>query len=132
MDKFLGEYENKNISISYGKDKLSTEKINESLEKFHNKVINLKELINDYNKFMNNFKSFEDYKAKQEPGAVSKNQKIMKEYVKKLKYIVNIFNPQSGSYTSKKGKRLKILTNQQMLNRLPILLAQIQAGNNSQ
>ena len=26
---------------------------------------------------------------------------------------------------------LKILTNQQMLNRLPILLAQIQAGNNS-
>ena len=132
MDKFLGEYENKNISISYGKDKLSTEKINESLEKFHNKVINLKELINDYNKFMNNFKSFEDYKAKQEPGAVSKNQKIMKEYVKKIKYIVNIFNPQSGSYTSKKGKRLKILTNQQMLNRLPILLAQIQAGNNSQ
>ena len=26
---------------------------------------------------------------------------------------------------------LKILTNRQMLNRLPILLAQIQAGNNS-
>ena len=25
----------------------------------------------------------------------------------------------------------KVLTNQQMLNRLPILLAQIQAGNNS-
>ena len=31
---------------------------------------------------------------------------------------------------SKEGKRLKILTNKQMLNRLPILLAQIQAGNN--
>ena len=30
-----------------------------------------------------------------------------------------------------KGKGLKILTNKQMLNRLPILLAQIQAGNNS-
>ena len=29
------------------------------------------------------------------------------------------------------GKGLKILTNKQMLNRLPILLAQIQAGNNS-
>ena len=29
------------------------------------------------------------------------------------------------------GSRLKILTNKQMLNRLPILLAQIQAGNNS-
>ena len=32
---------------------------------------------------------------------------------------------------NKERKRLKILTNKQMLNRLPILLAQIQAGNNS-
>ena len=31
---------------------------------------------------------------------------------------------------NKEGKRLKILCNKQMLNRLPILLAQIQAGNN--
>ena len=30
-----------------------------------------------------------------------------------------------------KGAGLKILTERQMLNRLPILLAQIQAGNNS-
>ena len=38
----------------------------------------------------------------------------------------------SGSIVSKaKDARLKILTNKQMLNRLPILLAQIQAGNNS-
>ena len=32
---------------------------------------------------------------------------------------------------NKKVKGLKILTNKQMLNHLPILLAQIQAGNNS-
>ena len=37
----------------------------------------------------------------------------------------------SGSGLTKKGKGLKILTNKPMLNRLPILLAQIQAGNNS-
>ena len=38
----------------------------------------------------------------------------------------------SGNVVSKaKGAGLKILTNKQMLNRLPILLAQIQAGNNS-
>ena len=37
-----------------------------------------------------------------------------------------------GSITSRaKGEGLKILTNKQMLNRLPIILAQIQAGNNS-
>ena len=32
---------------------------------------------------------------------------------------------------NKEGKGLKMLTNKQMLNRLPILLAQVQAGNNS-
>ena len=38
----------------------------------------------------------------------------------------------SGNVVSKaKGASLKILTDKQMLNRLPILLAQIQAGNNS-
>ena len=37
-----------------------------------------------------------------------------------------------GNVVSKaKGTGLKILTNKQMLNRLPIFLAQIQAGNNS-
>ena len=37
-----------------------------------------------------------------------------------------------GSVASRaKGEGLKILTNKQILNRLPILLAQIQAGNNS-
>ena len=33
---------------------------------------------------------------------------------------------------NKEGKGLKILSKQQMLSRLPILLAQIQAGNNSE
>ena len=39
-------------------------------------------------------------------------------YFKKIKDIVQDFNP--------KGSGLKILTKKQMLNRLPILLAQIQ------
>ena len=56
-----------------------------------------------------------------------KNEKICKS----LKDIVDLYNLKSGSDTIKKGKGLKILTNKQMLNRLPILLAQIQAGNNS-
>ena len=38
----------------------------------------------------------------------------------------------SGNVVSKaKGVGLKILNSKQMLNRVPILLAQIQAGNNS-
>ena len=55
----------------------------------------------------------------------------MRRYVKNLKDCVDFYDPKSGSDTSEKGKGLKILTNQQMLNRLPILLTQIQAGNNS-
>ena len=45
--------------------------------------------------------------------------------------LYNLYNLKSGSDASKKGEGLKILTNKQMLNRLPILLAQIKAGNNS-
>ena len=55
----------------------------------------------------------------------------MRRYVKSLKDIVHFYNPQSGNVMSKKGEGLKILTNKQILNRFPILLAQIEAGNNS-
>ena len=47
-------------------------------------------------------------------------------------YDSNGWSSGSGNVVSKaKGAGLKILKNKQMLNRLPILLAQIQAGNNS-
>ena len=47
-------------------------------------------------------------------------------------YDSNRWSSGSGSVVSKaKGAGLKLLTDKQMLNRLPILLAQIQAGNNS-
>ena len=83
---------------------------------------------------MDNVVKFEYYKSEKELGSVSPNQKKKKKlrrYVKSLKDIVDLYNIKSGSDTTKKGKGLKILNNKQMLNRLPILLAQIQAGNNS-
>ena len=55
----------------------------------------------------------------------------MRRYAKDLKDIADLYSIKSGSDTSKKGEGLKILNDKQMLNRLPILLAQIQAGNNS-
>ena len=36
-----------------------------------------------------------------------------------------------AKYRATKGKGLKILTSKQMLQRLPIALAQVKAGNNS-
>ena len=80
---------------------------------------------------MNDVKGFEDYKAEKQPGHVSINQKTMRSYVKSLKDIVDFYNLQSGNVMSKKGEGLKISTNKQMLNSLPILLAQIETGNNS-
>ena len=50
---------------------------------------------------------------------------------KELKDIVQELERAIFGYEELSGLGLKILTNKQMLNRLPILLAQIEAGNNS-
>ena len=138
IDKFLKNYRDKNINISYdkNKNKFSTEEITKSLDRLHNKLINFSEFNEEYNKFMDNVVKFEYYKSEKEPGSVSPNQKKMRRHVKSLKDIVSdtiiiIIINNKGTDTSKKGKGLKVLTNQQMLSCLPILLAQIQAGNNS-
>ena len=60
-----------------------------------------------------------------------KTKKKMRRYARDLKDIVDLYNIKSGSDTSKKGEGLKMLNNKQILNRLPILLTQTQAGNNS-
>ena len=59
--------------------------------------------------------------------------KKLKNNVKRgeLKDIVKELECKIFGYEESSGSGLKILTNKQMLNRLPILLAQIQAGNNS-
>ena len=61
---------------------------------------------------------------KKQPGSRGPNQKELLNYGNELKEIVGkSFNPV--------GSGLRILTPQQMFTRLPILLAQIKAGNNS-
>ena len=45
----------------------------------------------------------------------------MDDYIEGLKYIGHYFSPKSG-------KGVKMLTTQQILSRLPILLTQIQSG----
>ena len=76
IDKFLKNYGDKNIIISYGKDKnkFDTEEITKSLEKLRNKFINLDEFNEKYNKFMDNIVKFEYYKSEKEPDSVSPNQ----------------------------------------------------------
>ena len=77
-----------------------------------------------YNVFINNFDQFSEVINKKKSGARGTNQIKLLDYGNKFKKnIEKSFNPS--------GSGLKILNNQQMLNRLPILLAQIQAGINS-
>ena len=124
IDKFLEKYGDKNISISYNKNKFNTEKITKLLKKLRNKLINPSEFKEEHNKFLEEI-------FKKEPGSVSPNKQKMIRYVRDLKDIIDLYDLKSDSDTSKKGEGLKILNNKQMLNRLPILLAQIEAGNNS-
>ena len=53
------------------------------------------------------------------------------KYIEEEKKGQKRFNDDYDSNGWSSGSGLKILTNKEMLNRLPILLAQIQAGNNS-
>ena len=95
-----------------------------SLDRLHKKKIELEQFNKEYDKFMNETKEFRNIRNEKHPGAITSNQKDILDYIDGLNLIYNDFN-------SKKGKGLKTLTKQQMLSRLPILLAQIQAGNNS-
>ena len=133
IDKFLEKYGDKNISISYdkNKNKFNTEEITKSLKKLRSKLINPSEFKEEHNEFLDIIVKFEYYKSEKEPGSVSPNQKKSIRYARDLKDIVDLYNLKSDNDTSKKGEGLKILSNKQMLNRLPILLTHIEAGNNS-
>ena len=132
IDKFLEKYEYKNIYINYNdyKNKFDTEKITKLLKKLRNKFINFSEFKEEYNKFIDNVEELKKYKSENK-SSFSKIQLKMKRYPRDLEDIVGLYNIKSDSDKSKKGEGLKILTNKQMLNRLPILLAQIEAGNSS-
>ena len=79
IDKFLKDYGDKNIYISYGdkgnKNKFDTENITKSLKNLRNKFINFDEFNEEYNKFMDDIVKFEYFKSEKEKGSVSLNQK---------------------------------------------------------
>ena len=74
---------------------------------------------------MDNIVKFKYFKSTKEKGSISPNQKKLKRYARDLINIADLYNIKLDSDTSKSGKGLKILTNKQMLSRLPILLAQM-------
>ena len=84
IDKFLKDYGDKNINISYNKNKnkFNKEEITKSLEKLHNTLINFSQFNEEYNKFMDNVIKFEYYKSEKDPGfsKPKKNGMICKKF----------------------------------------------------
>ena len=128
IDKFLKDYGDKNINISYGdkgdKNKFDTENITKSLKKLRNKFINFDEFNEEYNKFTHNITDLKKYKHETKK-KFSINQKNMKRYDRDLKNtadLYNIYNLKSDSDTSIEGKGLNKLTNECLIVCLYYLL----------
>ena len=105
---------NNDVTSRYRKNKNSTEllSIQNFLDDINNEHIkNEKDAYKKLKDLQNNVKSDE-----------------LKDIVKELERAIFGYDYENEELS---GSGLKILTNKQMLNRLPILLAQIQAGNNS-
>ena len=109
----------------FGNHNTDTKKINEALINYNDGTITQDKFLQIYNVFINDFDKFSKVTKKKQPGARGPNQKKLLDYGNELKKVIGkSFNPS--------GSGLKILTPQQMLVRLPILLSQIKGGNNSQ
>ena len=113
-----------NSSDIFGKHNIDTKNINEGLINYNDGTITQDKFLQIYNVFINDFDKFSKVIKKKQPRARGPNQKKLLDYGNELKKVIEkSFNPS--------GSGLKILTPQQMFTRLPILLAQIKARNNS-
>ena len=92
----------------------------------------------------NNLKKFKSYLGEMKKGNLRKKSKVEKNTLHNIKMLYKARNESIKFYDdyssmmseakikANKGKGLKILTPKQMLQRLPIALAQVKAGNNSE
>ena len=91
IDKFLKDYRDKYIYISYGdkgnKNKFDTENMTRSLKKLRSEFINFSEFKEEYDKFINNVQELKNYKSKNNV-SFSKNQLKMKRYARDLKILL--------------------------------------------
>ena len=103
-----------------------------------NRQIKFNEARNKQNKFLNKLRNI--YVGKKTPKQKEVINNLEKFYNSREE-VINFFRDyiemlSDANYNSKnsetKGKGLKILTPKQMLQRLPIALAQVKAGNNSE
>ena len=106
----------------FGNNNIDTKNINEALINYNDGKITQDKFLQIFNVFINDFDKFSKVIKKKQPGARGPNQKkILVDGNELKKVIEKSFNPS--------GSGQKILTPQQMLACLPILLAQIKVRN---
>ena len=106
-------------------------------------IDNKRYTLNDVNKLVNEIangkigknnaiKSYNNLVNKAEQIAELRSTPHRPKMLKIFNYLAEIFDGPTGEESATEGKGLKILTPNQMLSRLPISLAQLKAGNNSE
>ena len=143
MSKFYEILDYNNLKFEYvGSTKdVSFYQYKDSKEFFNaikNNKIKFSEVKNKQNKFLNKLSNIKIGKKTPEQKEVINN---LEKFYNSREEVINFFRDyiemlSDANYDSKqnetKGKGLKILTPKQMLQRLPIALAQVKAGNNSE
>ena len=107
---------NKDLTTMIVSKKYTLNDVNELVNKIAEKTFYKDDAIKKYNNFVNKAKQITELRS------TPPRQKMFEIF----NYLGEAFNGQTGR------KGLKILTPYQMLSRLPITLAQLKAGNNSE
>ena len=131
----ISRYKGKNANLS----PIDGRKVHKAFNKLVNKQITQDEYFEIYNVFSNDV----DNMVKKRGSNLGSMQAAVEIYRDELKEIIDSHpdimgvllletEEEATKNRQQSAKGLKILTPQQMLTRLPISLAQLQAGNNSQ
>ena len=113
---------NKDLGTTIDNKRYKLNDVRELVNKIANRKIGKNKAIKEYNNLVN--KAEQIAKLRFTPH----RQKMLKTF----NYLGEIFNGSAGEESATEGKGLKILTPNQMLSRLPISLAQLNGGNNSE
>ena len=108
--------ENKDLSTTIGNKRYALNDAKELVNKIAKQKIGKNNAIKAYNNLVNKAEQISNLRS------TPPRQKILKTF----NYLEEIFNGTT------EGKGFKILTPNQILSRLPITLAQLKAGNNSE
>ena len=113
---------NKYLVTMINNERYTLNEANELVNKIAEQKVGKNNAIKGYSNLVNKAERIAELRS------TSHRQKMLEIF----NYLKEIFIGPTGEKSATKGQGLKILTPNQMLSRLPITLAQLKAGNNSE